>query len=96
MQTYTRRNASKEQAKQTEGVQHSDQDSKTGRETTKMALPQFEREKKNYTPSKCYLKCGYNTVELHHQLLMQFAKSSLVCECDTSNYFQPATFHTPV
>lgn len=49
-QTYTRRKVTKERAKQTEGVQHSDKDSKTGRETTKMALPQFEREKKNYTP----------------------------------------------
>lgn len=52
VQTYTRRKVTKERAKQTEGVQHSDKDSKTGRETTKMALPQFEREKKNYTPSE--------------------------------------------
>lgn len=51
-QTYTRRKAAKERAKQTEGVQHTVQDNKTSRETTKMALPQFEREKKNYTPSK--------------------------------------------
>ncbi len=51
-QTYTRRKAAKERAKQTEGVQHNVQDNKTSRETTKMALPQFEREKKNYTPSK--------------------------------------------
>lgn len=54
-QTYTRRKAAKERAKQTEGVQHNVQDNKTGRETTKMALPQFEREKKNYTPCKYYL-----------------------------------------
>ena len=59
VQTYTRRKAAKERAKQTEGVQHNDSNnSKTGRETTKMALPQFEREKKNYTPSEYFLKCS--------------------------------------
>lgn len=62
VQTYTRRKAAKEREKQSEGVQHSDKDSKTGRETTKMALPQFEREKKNYTPSKCHLKYSHNTL----------------------------------
>lgn len=58
VQTYTRRKAAKERAKQTEGVQHNDKDSTTGRETTKMALPQFEREKKNYTPCEYFIKCA--------------------------------------
>lgn len=56
LQTYTRRKAAKERAKQTEGVQHNAEDNKTSRETTKMALPQFEREKKNYTPCKYYIQ----------------------------------------
>ena len=57
-QTYTRRKAAKERAKETEGVQHNMEDNKTSRETTRMALPQFEREKKNYAP------CKYNLIVL--------------------------------
>ncbi|XP_015774966.1 PREDICTED: protein PAT1 homolog 1-like isoform X1 [Acropora digitifera] len=52
-QTYTRRKTSKEHVEQSEGVQlklNVPEDNKEVRETTKMALPQFEREKRNYTP----------------------------------------------
>ena len=57
-QTYTRRKAAKERDKQSEGVQlrPNVQDNRKGRETTEMALPQFEREKKAYTPCTC--KCN--------------------------------------
>ncbi|XP_074614898.1 protein PAT1 homolog 1-like isoform X1 [Acropora palmata] len=52
-QTYTRRKTSEEHVEQSEGVQlklNVPEDNKEVRETTKMALPQFEREKRNYTP----------------------------------------------
>ena len=56
-QTYTRRKAAKEREKQSEGVQlrPNIEDNRKSNETTKMALPQFEREKKTYTPSECKL-----------------------------------------
>ncbi|XP_073238360.1 protein PAT1 homolog 1-like [Porites lutea] len=52
-QTYTRRKAAKEREKQSEGVQlrPNIEDNRKSNETTKMALPQFEREKKTYTPT---------------------------------------------
>ena len=56
-QTYTRRKVAKEREKQSEGVQlrPNIEDNRKSNETTKMALPQFEREKKTYTPSECKL-----------------------------------------
>ena len=56
-QTYTRRKVAKEREKQNEGVQlrPNIEDNRKSNETTKMALPQFEREKKTYTPSECKL-----------------------------------------
>ena len=75
LQTYTRRKAAKERAKQTEGVQHNVQDNKTSRETTKMALPQFEREKKNYTP------CMYNLAFYTYSIPQIFFDFSGVMNC---------------
>ncbi|CAH3144700.1 unnamed protein product [Pocillopora meandrina] len=49
-QTYTRRKAAKERAKQSEGVQHDVEDNRASGAPRNMALPQFEREKKSYTP----------------------------------------------
>ena len=57
-QTYTRRKTSKEHVEQSEGVQlrlNVPEDNKEVKETTKMALPQFEREKRNYTPGELFI-----------------------------------------
>ncbi|XP_022779839.1 protein PAT1 homolog 1-like [Stylophora pistillata] len=49
-QTYTRRKAAKERSKQSEGVQQNVEDNRASGAPRNMALPQFEREKKSYTP----------------------------------------------
>ena len=76
LQTYTRRKAAKERAKQTEGVQlrPSVQDDRKGRETTQMALPQFQREKKSYTPCK-YLHATLPLSQILYRVQVLFTLS---------------------
>ena len=64
-QTYLRRKAAKERARQNDGVEHAGRDNRSGRETRKMALPQFERERKNYTPCEYALGRVEMEPELH-------------------------------
>ena len=51
MQTYTQRKVSKERASEGEGIEHG-RDRGSNMQSPKMALPQFEREQRNYKPSE--------------------------------------------